>query len=229
MSRAENLFKILLAGQAGEEGAEAVNDFLSELHNGYPVDSVRTLLESSNANAVEHGIFLFDELGERAVPLRDVALKLANRSDWLRRHVFLAFCINTKLVDDEIIAAIGRLFEDPDLRVRVRAMLWIANAKPHALDLLWRALHPDEAFSLEDVAGEWSEGRYLRRGQRAFRIGVGIKLGQDLVDIQERMQHEDNFTFDMLKRAYVVIEPAASSEGFVDSKVYWKRQREGRD
>lgn len=210
MSRAEELFQVLLAGQAGEEGAEAVNEFLSELYNGYPIDSVQILLESSNANAVEHGIFLFDELGRRAAPLREVALKLAHRPDWLQRYVFLAFCIDTKLVDDEIIAAIGRLLEDPDLRLRVRAMLWIANAKPHALHLLWQALYPDEAFSLEDVAGEWPEGRYLRRGQRAFRIGVSIKIGEDLLSIQGKMHHEDNYTFEMLKRAYVVIEPAMS-------------------
>jgi hypothetical protein len=63
MSGAESLFQMLLAGQGGKEGAKAVNEFLSELYNGYPIKSVRTLLESSNINAVGHGIFLFSELG----------------------------------------------------------------------------------------------------------------------------------------------------------------------
>lgn len=225
MSRAESLFQILLAGQDSDEPGEAVNDFLSKLYDGYEIDSVQTLLESSNIDAVGHGIFLFDELGRRAAPLREVALKLACRSDYYQRYVFLTFCINTQLVDNEIIVAIGRLLEDPDLRVRVRAMLWIANAKPHALDLLWRALHPDEAFSFEDVVGEWPKERYFHRGQRVFRIGVGIKLGQDIVDIQERMHHEDSYTFEMLRRLYVVIEPAESGRAPVDSKAYWERQR----
>jgi hypothetical protein len=141
----------------------------------------------------------------------------------------LAFCRNTELVDDEIIVAIGRLLDDPDLRVRAQAMLWIANARPHALDLLWRTLYPDEAFSIEDVAGEWPEERFLRRGQRAFRIGVGIKLGQDLVDIQGKMRYEDNYTFEMLRKFYVVIESAVSGGAPVDSKAYWARQRVERE
>lgn len=172
---------------------------------------MRQLLDSEYRPAVSSGLFLLDELASRAAPLRDVAIRLAD-GDSYRRWVFMHFCINTHLVDDEIVAKLARRLDDPDLWVRVLAIQWIANADPSAVERLWRTLEPEEELSLDRLLVPWSGSRFRKRALRAFRIGIEIKLGRAVGDIEQEVPFEDSYTFDLLSKLSVKIRPMDDAE-----------------
>lgn len=207
--RPEDKLARLMAGR--EKDGELANDFLDDLKRGFDLDSVRQLLEAEHRRAASCGLFLLDELASRAAPLRDVAIRLAD-GDTYKRRVFMHFCINTHLIDDEIVAKLARRLDDPDLRIRVLAMQWIANADPSAVETLWRSLEPEEKLSLDALLVPWSSSRFRERALRAFRIGIEIKLGRAVRDIKEEVPFEDSYTFDLLSKLSVKIRPMDDAE-----------------
>jgi hypothetical protein len=154
---------------------------------------------------------LLSELAEKAASLSDVALRLASSTDAWWRHVFVGFCMNTQVADREILVALAKLLDDPDLRVRSQVIKWIAVVPEGLVEALWGVAFPLQGFSPRVLLGHQSKTMWRDRSHRAFRIGIEIKAGHKVEDIEDQALYEDNYTFDWLLAGNMKIRPITFS------------------
>lgn len=121
---AKSIDDLLAEIEAGDVSGEASNELLNEFFAGLDLNILRKLLRSDNRNCVASGVFIFSELAEVAGQLfPEEALRLLANSDGTVRFDALNVVLtNSGPGDGAIVAAAIQAIEDPDRRVRWKAI-----------------------------------------------------------------------------------------------------------
>ncbi|GLW11660.1 hypothetical protein Misp01_67880 [Microtetraspora sp. NBRC 13810] len=113
----------------GDVVGPAANDLLSELFDGYPVESLRMFLHSGDDSLVRTGTWLLSELGPLAAPLMgEVPALLAHPLRQVRFFAVDVVLMNADAHDGPVIAQVVNLSADPDVAVRWKALEFLAAA-----------------------------------------------------------------------------------------------------
>jgi hypothetical protein len=100
-------------------GSGVGNELLQELGQGYPVEKLRTLLQSENEEVVEHGVWIASELGAGARPLVGDLLPLYDYPNRRIKYYAVELALTASTAEnDEVIARAVKLIRDTDQPIR---------------------------------------------------------------------------------------------------------------
>lgn len=133
MNRADELLGQISCGLMDGDGRD-VNELLSELHRGYPVEKLRPLLQTGNVSAVRAAAWLASELGSLAAPLlHDVPGLLTHSESYVRFYALDVVLVNAGHDDGELLARAAILVVDSVESVRWKALQFLARASEEQL------------------------------------------------------------------------------------------------
>jgi hypothetical protein len=125
MDRAEKLINHLLSHPDTNESGSAAYELLKQYQRGAPVESLRTLLFSSDDRLAGEAAWIASELPEGRPLLHDIGALLAHRSRKVRFWAIDCVHLWASSSDGGEVAAASALIDDPDSAVRWKAMgLW---------------------------------------------------------------------------------------------------------
>lgn len=145
-SRAENLLRQLTEQPRSSQAGVMMNDLLSEFHGGYPLDNLRLLLHSENADVASVGAWIASELGSMGKPLLPDVLPLVRHPSKDVRFSIIDCILLWGTNGTELSAAV-RLTSDPESSVRWKAMDFLSLATRDQLKLALSHLEATEANS----------------------------------------------------------------------------------
>jgi hypothetical protein len=183
----------------GEQDGGLANDLLRHLRSGFPLDCVRELIASENRRASSAGVFLLEELRDKAAPLQDVALELSESRDASRRSAFVRFATYLKHPGQAILKKVYDILGDLDLGTRCTAIEWVVIASMEDTFSLCRIATNRYHEHIAEVVSFLENEDQKNRNFRALRIGLMLKLGKKRESIFEKIEMEDSFTIDFFR------------------------------
>jgi hypothetical protein len=131
---AEELIGRLTADPHSSLKGVLTNNLLTEFHRGYPLESLRSFLRSDNTELVRIGAWIASELGKKGKPLLNDVSPLVQHPDGIVRFTvidcFLLWSDPSKRAE---LASVVGLVEDPESRVRWKAMDFLSRASREQL------------------------------------------------------------------------------------------------
>jgi hypothetical protein len=128
----DQLVDTICKGQGNTDAA--ANELVTEVWQGYPVENLRRLLQSSNAEAVKTGAWIASELGHLAAPLLlDTPALLQHPNSYVRFYALDIVLVNASTWHGELIATAIGLIQDSDKGVRWKSMHFISKASTDQL------------------------------------------------------------------------------------------------
>lgn len=199
---AEEAFETVRSGGAD---SETIWILIAALNNGFPLQSISELVNSSTPGVSSAGVYILEELScrkpevrERIHELRDTALALSRSPDGWRRKVSVEFFMNSRLIDEAILKALATRLGDTDCYVRSWAIDWILKSSSAAvLRLASHLFGPVE--TVHALAERLAAVDRRDRRSRAFKIAVLIKAGNGVHATLDAVGFEDSLTYDALE------------------------------
>lgn len=184
MNRADELIHTLIATPDEPDHEVLANELLGEYWDGHPIETLRPLLGSPHDEVVGVAMFVVSELGdEGASLLNDVSKLLGHHDVGIRFDVITSLLTCATASDGDKIAPVVLLLDDPDSRIRWKAMRFLSLASaeqlraavkhfqehqpdvPHIANLKW--LDSESASNAADV-------EQLIRSEDSLRRKYGI-------------------------------------------------------
>jgi hypothetical protein len=129
MSRGDELIESLRGANASSAADAAAIALLAEISNGYPVEQLTRLFQSSSPAAARASAWIASELGADALPLLDeISALLDNEARYVRFFAVDAVLSAATSDHGKLIAKAIDLIEDPDGAVRWKATQLLARA-----------------------------------------------------------------------------------------------------
>lgn len=136
--RWEHLLELALKNNLDKNGV-LLNDLLAAFHRGFPLEKLRTLLDSSDPNVVASGAWILEELGDKGKPFTPYLPLLLQSNKWTVRGSAITHatnCLSPK--DGNLVAILMQHIDDVDDAVRWKVVefmmytshLILANAEP---------------------------------------------------------------------------------------------------
>ncbi|WP_327787835.1 hypothetical protein [Marinimicrococcus flavescens] len=196
----------------GPADGQSVNALLKAIFRGFRMNSIEEIFNSNNYYAIIEGSWLVSELGEKASNLNDVLEKMLGFDHYYIKYCFIDSCITSRRKSEcMIIKSIWRFLDDLDIRVRTRAIEWVASADRDALRALWeygcKEMAREEHFSYEEIDMTYVVNHPLI-GDRRFRaVLIGISMRKRFFEkwIDMKIEHEDSALIEILKKTGVKI------------------------
>ncbi len=121
--------EILLSGGGHASGGVVENELLNEFFRGYPLQKLLILLRSPEENAFEAGAWIASELGRAVTSLvNDLSPFLEHPSPYVRYFIMDAILVGATTMQGEALAKAVLAIRDQDVRVRQRALYFLAHA-----------------------------------------------------------------------------------------------------
>jgi len=126
---------------------------VEQFQNGFDLANLKLLLDHEDENIVTHGIYILSELGPNGTPLAAEALALLDHRNWSVRYYAIDCLLGMKGVTGVAIAKVLELLADEDVRVRQKAIDFVARKDIAALESANSALTccKNKAFHLSGL------------------------------------------------------------------------------
>ena len=148
MELAERLIEETERSPRGLRAEQIANDLLGEFFRGFPVERLRSLLQSQDADTVATGAWIASELGEKSEPILGDVLGLLKHSSKKVRFWALD-CLLWATSDQEADLANGvAMIDDAESAVRWKALDTLTRMSAGQLNAALRSLSastPDSA------------------------------------------------------------------------------------
>lgn len=129
MSNADDLIRTLIATSHEPDHGVLANELLAEYRDGHPLETLRPLLASPQTEVVGVAMFVVSELGRKgALLLNDVVKLLEHHDVGVRFDVITSILTCASASDGNKIASVVLLLDDPDYRIRWKAMRFLSLA-----------------------------------------------------------------------------------------------------
>jgi hypothetical protein len=184
--RAEALVRRLRRAPRSPLAGVLMNDLLSEFHRGYPVQHLRPLLLSEDAELVQIGAWIASELGLKGKPLfGDIFSLLRYPESKVRFSVIDCLLLWADPSKKLELASLIELIEDPEPRVRWKVMDFLSRATTAQLSAAasyLEAANPESKnllglrLLLNKNANNAEEVNLLIRGQDGILRKYGVVL-----------------------------------------------------
>jgi hypothetical protein len=114
---------------AGTATGREVNGLLSAYHRGYPLESLRTLLRSSDDHVIRNAIWLASELGKAGRPLLPEVSRLLHHTHPSVRYDAIDSVLTCATQDDgPVVAAVLACLSDEERSVQNKTVDFLARA-----------------------------------------------------------------------------------------------------
>ncbi|MEP9389132.1 hypothetical protein [Mesorhizobium sp. KR9-304] len=191
--------------RSGDTDSDTIWLLIEALNNGFPLQSITELVNSSTPGVSSAGVYILEELScrkpevrERIHELRDTALALSRSPDGWRRKVSVEFFMNSRLIDEAILEALATSLGDTDCHVRSWAINWVLKSPSAAvLRLASHLFGPVE--TAHALAEKLAAVDRRNRQSRAFKIAVLIKAGNGIHATLDDAGFEDSFIYEALE------------------------------
>ena len=172
---------------APEQFASKWNELLSRFDADLPAERLRSLLLSPKAEAVLGGLFIVDEIAERAHPVLAEVVPLAQHADpRIRLGAYQALWSCAGNGQEAVFVHALRGLLDSDASCRIGAMHIVARAKQHLFDAVLPLLGEADVGlrdGVEGLLGSASEQTSLitkwRRMEPVYRRFAAIAAARD--------------------------------------------------
>jgi len=135
VSNADDLMRNATEDIGESERGQLANELLREFFRGYPLDNLKVLLHSSNADALRTGVWIASELGKIAKPLlRDVAPLLKHPDGRVRFDAIDNALTCAGIGDGDVIATVLSCLTDQVGFVRWKALDFFIRASSEQLE-----------------------------------------------------------------------------------------------
>ena len=219
-----NPYKVLEISDVGQ-WPDNVDPYEDAIKNFSPEDltSLVRLLKSKDEFVSRHGLFLFGELGKRAFPIVDDALRLVNHPDMMARHNLMSGVLcYSKMLTSSQVQQVLTLTDDPTFAeglaevVRYQVIAFIGAIK---VDVLSKAINQfsDKYNRQEHLEAHRASLNTITDLQHAFDTALGeqpLHLIYSLASL-ERAARED----------VIQTAPTYSGEDYIASGVVMNIQR----
>jgi hypothetical protein len=112
-----------------ETSNQVANDLLKEFQLGYPIDSLRSLLESDDDAVVKNATWIASELGSKAMPILDsIPAVLRHNSKYVRFFAIDVVLSCAGARDGDLVATVITMLNDRDDAVRWKSLCFLAKA-----------------------------------------------------------------------------------------------------
>jgi hypothetical protein len=149
VDQARYLINLILSDPRNPMAAEWANDLLAEFQDGYPIESLRLLLNSSDSKVVDTATWIASELGDCGKSLLpDIAKLLKHKSKAARYFAIDCLLMWAGDKDEREIASVIAMLEDVEPAVRRKAMAFLSRASADQLRAAARYINSAEPESV---------------------------------------------------------------------------------